>query len=176
MKPTISILGGDLRQVYLARMLLEDGKNVATWGLEQGGGINGVPLDQALEGEILLLPMPVCRNGMLHLPLTETELEAERLWARLRYDQLLLGGLTGDLSRRLMTDYGLTLLDYYAREETQVANAVPTASAVGHTHKNRRRSLFLRALSVFLLGVLFASPVFLSFFCLAWSTDADLPV
>ena len=39
----------------------------------------------------------------------------------------LLGGLTGDLSRRLMTDYGLTLLDYYAREETQVANAVPTA-------------------------------------------------
>ena len=127
MKPTISILGGDLRQVYLARMLLEDGKNVATWGLEQGGGINGVPLDQALEGEILLLPMPVCRNGMLHLPLTETELEAERLWARLRYDQLLLGGLTGDLSRRLMTDYGLTLLDYYAREETQVANAVPTA-------------------------------------------------
>lgn len=127
MKPTISILGGDLRQVYLARMLLEDGKNVATWGLEQGGGINGVPLDQALEGEILLLPMPVCRNGMLHLPLTETELEAERLWARLRYDQLLLGGMTGDLSRRLMTDYGLTLLDYYAREETQVANAVPTA-------------------------------------------------
>ena len=127
MKPTISILGGDLRQVYLARMLLEDGKNVATWGLEQGGGINGVPLDQALEGELLLLPMPVCRNGMLHLPLTETELEAERLWARLRYDQLLLGGLTGDLSRRLMTDYGLTLLDYYAREETQVANAVPTA-------------------------------------------------
>ena len=64
---------------------------------------------------------------MLHLPLTDTKLEAERLWVRLRYDQLLLGGMTGDLSRRLMTDYGLTLLDYYAREETQVANAVPTA-------------------------------------------------
>lgn len=127
MKPTISILGGDLRQVYLARLLLEDGWHVTTWGLEKGGGSGGVPLDQALEGELLLLPMPVCRNGMLHLPLTDTELEAERLWVRLRYDQLLLGGLTGDLSRRLMTDYGLTLLDYYAREETQVANAVPTA-------------------------------------------------
>lgn len=126
MKPTISILGGDLRQVYLARLLLEDGWRAATWGLEKGGGSGGVPLDQALEGEILLLPMPVCRNGMLHLPLTDTELEAERLWARLRYDQLLLGGMTGDLSRRLMADYGLTLLDYYAREETQIANAVPT--------------------------------------------------
>lgn len=101
---------------------------VTTWGLEKGGGDGGAPLDQALEGDILLLPMPVCRkNGMLHLPLTDTELEAERLWARLRYDQLLLGGMTGDLSRRLMADYGLTLLDYYDREETQVANAVPTA-------------------------------------------------
>ena len=127
MKPTISILGGDLRQVYLARLLLEDGWNVMTWGLEKGGGINGVPLDQALGGELVLLPMPVCRNGMLHLPLTDTELEAERLWVRLQYDQLLLGGLTAELSPRLMADYGLTLLDYYAREETQVSNAVPTA-------------------------------------------------
>ena len=127
MKPTISILGGDLRQVYLARLLLEDGWHVTTWGLEKGGGSGGVPLDQALEGELLLLPMPVCRNGMLHLPLTDTELEAERLWVRLRYDQLLLGGMTGELPARLMADFGLTLLDYYDREETQVANAVPTA-------------------------------------------------
>lgn len=127
MRPAISILGGDLRQVYLARLLSEDGWKVITWGLEKGGGDGGAPLDQALAGNILLLPMPVCRNGMLHLPLTDTELEAERLWARLRYDQLLLGGMTGDLSRRLMADYGLTLLDYYNREETQVANAVPTA-------------------------------------------------
>ena len=127
MRPAISILGGDLRQVYLARLLSEGGWMVTTWGLEKGGGDGGAPLDQALAGNILLLPMPVCRNGMLHLPLTDTELEAERLWARLRYDQLLLGGMTGDLSRRLMADYGLTLLDYYDREETQVANAVPTA-------------------------------------------------
>ena len=127
MRPAISILGGDLRQVCLARLLSEDGWMVTTWGLEKGGGDGGAPLDQALAGNILLLPMPVCRNGMLPLPLTDTELEAERLWARLRYDQLLLGGMTGDLSRRLMADYGLTLLDYYNREETQVANAVPTA-------------------------------------------------
>ena len=74
MRPAISILGGDLRQVYLARLLSEDGWKVITWGLEKGGGDGGAPLDQALAGNILLLPMPV-----------------------------------------------------YNREETQVANAVPTA-------------------------------------------------
>ena len=127
MKPTISILGGDMRQVHLARMLLADGWDAVTWGLEQGGGPNAVPLDQALERKVLLLPMPIERHGLLHLPLTDTELETDRLWPRLRYDQLLLGGLTGALRQRLMADYGLTLLDYYDREETQIANAVPTA-------------------------------------------------
>ena len=132
MRRTIAVLGGDLRQVYLARLLLEDGNDVVTWGLEQGRGPNPVPLNQALEAGLLLLPLPVCRAGELNLPLTDTCLCAEQLWPRLRYDQLLLGGMTGELSGRLMTDFGLTLLDYYDREEAQVANAVPTALAVGH--------------------------------------------
>ena len=127
MKPAISILGGDMRQSYLAQLLRDDGYLTVTWGLEGGGGDGGVPLDQALEGDLLLLPLPVCRNGMLPLPLSEAELEVERLWPRLRYDQLLLGGLTSELSPRLMADYGLTLLDYYTREDAQAANAVPTA-------------------------------------------------
>ena len=127
MKQTIAVLGGDLRQVWLARLLLEDGCDVVSWGLEQGGGPNPAPLSCALERELLVLPLPVCRGGNLHLPLTDTTLEAEQLWPRLRYDQLLLGGVTGTLPARLMADFGLTLLDYYDREETQVANAVPTA-------------------------------------------------
>lgn len=126
MKSTITVLGGDLRQVYLARMLLDDGKDVVTWGLDQGSAPNSVPLNIALERDILILPLPVCRGGRLNLPLTDTELRPEQLWPRLRYDQLLLGGMTKELSSQLMTDLGLTLMDYYDREETQVANAVPT--------------------------------------------------
>ena len=127
MKATITVFGGDLRQVHLARMLLEDGRDAVTWGLDQGGAPNGVPLNTALERDILILPLPVCRSGRLNLPLTDTELRPEQLWPRLRYDQLLLGGMTRELSTQLMADFGLTLLDYYDREETQVANAVPTA-------------------------------------------------
>ena len=127
MKRTIAVLGGDQRQVCLARLLLEDGQDVVTWGLEQGGGPNPAPLNQALEAELAVLPLPVCRGGKLNLPLTDTELDAEKLWPRLRYNQLLLGGMAGELQPRLMSDFGLTLLDYYDREELQIANAVPTA-------------------------------------------------
>ncbi len=127
MKQIFSILGGDMRQVHLAKLLREDGREVMTWGLEQGGAPGGVGLDQALKAHVLLLPLPVCRGKQLNLPLTDTELEAARLWPRLRFDQLLLGGMVGELGRQLMADYGLTLLDYYDREETQIANAIPTA-------------------------------------------------
>ena len=127
MRRTIAVLGGDMRQVWLTRLLLEDGLDAASWALEQGGAPNGVPLNQALEAELLILPLPVCRAANLNLPLTDTELAADQLWPRLRPAQLLLGGMTGELAARLADRFGLTLLDYYSREETQIANAVPTA-------------------------------------------------
>ena len=134
MKRSAAILGGDQRQVWLARLLLDDGCEVVTWGLEKGEGPNAVPLTQALEAGVLILPLPVIRGGKLTLPLTDTQLDAEQLWPKLRYDQLLLGGMTSELSPRLMADYGLTLLDYYDREETQTANAVPTALPTGRSY------------------------------------------
>ena len=33
MQRRIAIIGGDMRQVYLAQMLLEEGQDVVTWGL-----------------------------------------------------------------------------------------------------------------------------------------------
>lgn len=127
MKKTVAFLGGDLRQVYLARLFIRDGWDAVTWGLERGGAPNAVPLNSAIEAPMLILPLPVCRGGELNLPLTDTTLEADRLWPRLQYDQLLLGGQTKDLSSRLVTDFGLTLLDYYDREELQITNALFTA-------------------------------------------------
>lgn len=127
MERRIAVIGGDLRQVYLTQMFLDEGQDVVTWGLEKGGGQRPVPLHMALEADILVLPLPVCRAGGMNLPLTDTVLDPEQLWPRLRYDQLVLGGMTGELAPRLMADFGLTVIDYYAREELQVANAVPTA-------------------------------------------------
>lgn len=127
MKRSAAVLGGDMRQVRLAELLLSDGIDVVTWGLEKGNAPGPAPLHRALEAELLILPLPVCWSGELNLPLTDMRLETEQLWPRLRRGQLLLGGMTGELPRRLEAGFGLTLLDYYDREETQIANAVPTA-------------------------------------------------
>lgn len=127
MERRATVLGGDMRQVHLARLLQADGWTVRTWGLEKGGGISPVPLHQALEPTLVILPLPVSQGEALYLPLTDATLQAEALWPRLRGDQLLLGGMTGSLGQRLWLEHGLTLLDYYQREEVQLLNAVPTA-------------------------------------------------
>ncbi len=127
MKKRVAVLGGDMRQVHLARLLQEDGWPVCTWGLERGEGIAPAPLEQALTADIVILPLPVCRGRELHLPLTDSRLDSEALWFRLSQDQLLLGGMVGSLGQRLWLKHGLTMLDYYQREEVQILNAVPTA-------------------------------------------------
>ena len=127
MKRSIAVLGGDQRQIHLAGLMQADGWNTVTWGLEKGDAPFGVPLDHALDAEIIILPLPVCRGGQLNFPLTDMELSCDRLWRCLRPEQIILGGMTASLAPRLKEEYGLELLDYYDREEVQVANAVPTA-------------------------------------------------
>lgn len=127
MKRMIAVAGGDLRMARLAELLLDGGCELATWGLEGADAPNPVPLDKALEAGIIVLPLPLCRDGMLTLPLTDETLACERLWPRLKPSQIVLGGQLGDLPERLKNEYGLNLVDYFARDEVQAANAVPTA-------------------------------------------------
>ena len=98
-----------------------------TWGLENGNILPCVSLDCALQAEILILPLPVCRKGELNLPLTDSKLSAEELWHRLNSEQILLGGVTEELAPYLREKFGLQIYDYYNREEVQIANAIPTA-------------------------------------------------
>ena len=127
MRDSIAVLGGDLRQVYLARLLHADRWNVMTWGLEKANAPFGVSFDHALRAGIIVLPLPVCRGDQLNLPLTDTQISCETLWRGLHPDQIILGGSVGSISRHLKHQYDLEIWDYYDREEVQVANAVPTA-------------------------------------------------
>lgn len=127
MRKNIAVLGGDLRQIRLAELLTADGWEVVTWGLEKGGGPNPVPLDRAVRCDIIILPLPILRGNDLNLPLTDTVIKPEELWRRLHSGQIILGGAVGSWSEKINAEYGLTVQDYYAREEVQIANAVLTA-------------------------------------------------
>ncbi len=127
MKNLFAIIGGDQRQRFLAQLLRDDGHTVLTACLGSG---DDVPLKEAAGVACVILPLPVSRDGVnLHTPLWEGRTAPlTALYPLLPGgDQVLLGGNIGAALRETFAMQGLTLLDYYDREEVQIANAVPTA-------------------------------------------------
>ena len=87
MNKTFGLIGGDRRQAELARLLKEKGNTVWTYG------VPGLPdaLDQAAAADVVILPLPLCREeGMLNCE--AAALPTAALFRRFRPDQLLLAG------------------------------------------------------------------------------------
>lgn len=123
------IIGGDRRQLYLMRLLEEDGHTVFHWGLGQQ---QEASLKSAVVADFVILPLPVSRDGIhLNLPLSDEKLPLEKLWTALGKSTVLGGNVTAE-QRQGAARQGTELLDYFDREEVQVKNALSTAEgAIG---------------------------------------------
>ena len=136
------VAGGDLRQAKLAELLAADGHTVHTWALEGHGPLTGVQMEIDPAGvelaHCLILPLPAEEEGgLLHAPLSDRPRRLEELLSPLRSGQLVCAGMVGPGLTALAREKELVLQDYFAREELAVANAVPTALAVGRSKRNR---------------------------------------
>ena len=126
------VVGGDLRQAKLAELLAADGHTVHTWALERMGALPGVraaeTLAEAERADCVVLPLPAAgEGGGLNAPLSEGEHPMAEVLDALRPGQVLCAGRVDPATAALAAARGLTLHDYFAREELAVANAVPTA-------------------------------------------------
>ena len=124
------IVGGDGRQVRLAGLLAQDGHTVRTWGL--GPPPPGVSAQGSLKGlelaDCVILPLPAAGpGGLLNAPMADRSLTVAQVLDALRPGQVVCAGRVDGETAALAADRGLTLRDYFAREELAVANAVPTA-------------------------------------------------
>ena len=121
------ILGGDARMRLLSQMLAQDGYEVCTWELP--GGVNPTALCDAVKAEVIVLPAPLSKDGMLN----GTELPLDELWRLLRPQQQIYAGAVREEERRSAEQWGLTLTDLFSREELTVRNAIPTAEGAIET-------------------------------------------
>jgi len=127
----IWVIGGDLRQAKLAELLLADGHTVHTYALEQTPEPGEAPMETTLKGvelsHCVVLPLPVTgEEGMLNAPLCAQRLALSEILDALRPGQLVCAGMVTDHIAALAAERGLTIHDYFAREELAVANAIPT--------------------------------------------------
>lgn len=127
---TVSVIGGDLRQLTLADELRKDGYDVSVFGFTDkiSYDYNTTDIDIVLDSEIIILPVPVSFDGVyINTPYSDTKLTVSELCEKLNPVSLVFGGCISDTLSQTLTKKGIKHRDYMLRDELAIKNAVPTA-------------------------------------------------
>ena len=159
MKQKFLILGGDLRSIKLAEMLINDNNKVFAYGLEKSEDIqenNQIDkisnLQSAIEKvDIIVAPTPFSSNGeTINSPYAKEEIKIEQLVKANKQKILIAGGIKESIKEQLEEKY-LKVIDVMKREELAILNTIATAEgtikvAIENTDK------ILQGASVLVLG------------------------
>lgn len=129
---TISVIGGDLRQLTLAQMLEKDGYTVKLFGFTKDITTNNIPhaqdLTDALESDIVILPVPVSFDNVnINMPYSDRQLTINELIENINPLSVVFGGRISKQLSESLSKKGLKHSDYMTRDELAIKNAVPTA-------------------------------------------------
>ena len=129
----ILVAGGDLRQVYLARILAQTNK-VYIIGFDRNVIPEGnlIFLDSLLSlserVDYIILPLPASNDGVLvNTPFFNHSLALENLNSVINENGIVFGGKFSEMVKGIFEKHKITTIDYLDREEMAVMNAVPTA-------------------------------------------------
>ena len=137
MKKSFYIAGGDLRSVYLAKSLIKEGHEVKVFALEGTNLPENAEYIEKIEefekAKIVILPLP-CSDGEGFL---KTAFSKERIKlseiVEHQKGSVLMGGLLPEEIVLMAEKRGVSVCDYYYREEFAVRNAALTAEAAAAT-------------------------------------------
>lgn len=136
----IAVLGGDDRQIFMARALAEHNFSVSAWGLSMAQerlapARVAKSWEEAIENaDCVILPLPASSDGIrVHCPLYHGE-EIPRITSLLAgiEGKTLLGGKLTPPVLQAAQQHGVRCVDYFDSEILQLKNALPTAEgAIG---------------------------------------------
>lgn len=130
MNNNISVIGGDLRQIRLAELLMGDGYDVSVSGFGKDSISSKVKFEsdivKAAKSDILIFPMPVTQTPtLLNAPFNDKPIPISEIVENVKDSALILGGRIGKDTYNLFEKQ--KCIDYSEREELMIKNAVPTA-------------------------------------------------
>lgn len=129
MKRKISIIGGDLRIVNLARLLANDGFEVYAYGMENASFLTEVTMLESLEetiekSNIIVSGVPLSQDGInINLPYSEKKISIMELKKMLK-DKIFIAGKIPD---EIKSDNTIEFYDLLQIEEYAILNAIATA-------------------------------------------------
>ena len=130
MQKLITVAGGDLRQLMLAKFLKEDGYGVNVFGFgEESKNSKFNVIDDIKDlknSDALILPMPTTLDNIkINAPLNKYDIKIAEISKNIKKSTLVLGGRINKLVFDAFSEN--KCIDYYQREELMIKNAVPTA-------------------------------------------------
>lgn len=134
---SFGIIGGDLRQIFMSESISKDGNDVKIYGNSsdkiQTKNLTADTIEEVTkESEYIILPLPVTYDGKtLNAPFAKSEIMLDNLPDKLAGTTVFCGGVN-PLSSFTLEKKNFNLKDYYAREDFEILNAVPTAEGAIH--------------------------------------------
>jgi len=125
-------VGGDSRQLRAANRTAENGVQVNALGFSEltAGIVSRIDdiNDRNFDYTAVVLPLPYTTDGVnINSPEFKKKLPVSDVFQKLPVDCCVLAGKCDTNLRKLAEGKGITLIDYFDREELQILNAIPTA-------------------------------------------------
>ncbi len=132
MQRGISVIGGDLRIIYLIDFFKNAGYDVNIFGIKEGSpSFSHLPendIKKALKNSgIVILPLPAFKDEALNAPYWDEKIKASNILDALDKDKIVFGGMLGDSFKNELKKRGISFYDYFENETLTLKNAALTA-------------------------------------------------
>lgn len=126
------VIGGDLRQLYCAKAISNDGYSVCISCFEEcrfSLPFEMLDFKTAIKkSEIVILPLPITKNGTtLNAPFSKNSITLDDSFAKICSGKYVFCGMNENLLSTSSLWNSSMVFDYSKREEFAVMNAVPTS-------------------------------------------------
>lgn len=132
---TAAVIGGDSRQIYCAEKLRTAGFKTYLFGFELSTDNSALgktdDLAKAMSAGIIVLPLPVTKNGkLLNAPFCDREIPLTEIAELVTPEKKVFYGMGTKQFERTLADKGCEYRDYYKFESLIIKNALLTAEGV----------------------------------------------
>lgn len=135
MNKVFSVIGGDMRIVYLAKMLAKEKNIVYSYGFENTKELENVPnihicnnLDTAIENSnIVISSVPLTKNGAdIYMPFSDNQIKIDDLLPKLQNKTFIAGAIKEEVLQKINCSQ-INIVDLMNFEELTVLNTIATA-------------------------------------------------
>lgn len=135
MEKRVSVIGGDLRIVYLIEMLVKDGFNVYTYGLEKAENLQNINnvfncknIEECIKkSKLVISSIPLCKDeNFIKAPFSNKDILIKDITKCLGNKIFIAGSIPQDLYN-LQQEINFEIIDLIKCEELAVLNSISTA-------------------------------------------------